>query len=110
MVAKLTIYILPWSCRGECVELTCMWKEASKESMISLRKNIAIQMMKNVLDDHFVPRQPLRGPIMRGASSVSAGEGMHGLGTWPHFTSHWLGSTWKRAKDKYQKTTCTCQN
>ena len=60
-------------------------------------------MMENVLDDQFVPRQPLRGPNTREASSVSAGEGIHGLETWPHFTSHWLRSTRKRVKDKYQR-------
>ena len=85
-------------------------RRQSEESMITFRKNLAIQMMENVLDDQFVPRQPLRGPITRGASSVSSGEGVYGLEIRPHFTSHWLGSTWKRAKDKYQKTTCTCEN
>ena len=80
------------------------------ESVLGFWKVMAIQMMENALDDQFVPRQTLRGPIMRGASSVSAGEGIHGLETRPHFTSHWLGSTWKRAKDKYKKTTCTCKN
>ena len=85
-------------------------RRQSEESMISFRKNSAIQMMEYDLDYQFVPRQPLKGPITRGASSVSAGEGVHGLETWPHFNSHWLRSTWKRAKDKYKKTTCTCKN
>ena len=75
-------------------------RRQSEESMISFRKNLEIQMMENVLDNHFVPRQPLRGPSTRWASSVSAGEGVHGLETRPHFTSHWLGSTWKRETDK----------
>ena len=85
-------------------------RRQSKESMISFRKNLAVQMMEYDLEYQCVPRQPLKGPITRGASSVSTGEGVNGLETWPHFTSHWLRSTWKRAKDKYQKTTCICKN
>ena len=64
-----------------------------EESLIHFRKNLAIQMMENFLDNQFVPMQPLRGPITRGASSVSAGEDIHCMETRQHFTSHWLGST-----------------
>ncbi len=59
-------------------------RRQSEESMLTFRKNLAIQRMENVLGDQFVPRKPLKGPITRGASSVSDGEGVHGLETQSH--------------------------
>ena len=76
-------------------------RSQSEEPMLIIRRNLAIQLMENVLDDNFIPRQPLKGLITRWASSMSAEEGVCGLETWPHFTSHRLGSTWKKAKNKY---------
>ncbi len=81
------------SCPGE--------RRQSKEPMLIFMRISAVKMVKNVLDDIFIPKQPLRGPITRGVSSLSAEKGIHNLETQPHSTSDWLGSTWKKVKDKY---------
>ena len=67
-------------------------------------------MLENSLDDELTPRSPLTAMNMRARLSVYFGKGEHGLVNRPYFTSKWLGSSWKKAKDKYHKTLCTCGN
>jgi hypothetical protein len=67
-------------------------------------------MLENNLDNELIHRSPIRARNTRARMSMSSGEGEHGLVNRPYFTSKWLGSSWKKAKDKYHKTPCTCGN
>jgi len=67
-------------------------------------------MLENNLDNELIHRSPFRARNMRARLSVSSGEDEHGLVNCPYFTGKWLGSSWKKAKDKYHKTPCACGN
>ena len=77
---------------------------------LDFRRNLAVQMLENNLDQGFNNRSPIRAKNTRARASISAGEGTHAIMNRPYFTSKWLGSSWKKAKDKYHKTPCACGN
>ena len=77
---------------------------------LEFRRKLAVQMLENNLDNELIHRSPIRARNTRARLSVSSGEGEHGLVNRPYFTSKWLGSSWKKAKDKYHKTPCACGN
>ncbi len=67
-------------------------------------------MIENNVDDDLIHRSPIRVRSTRARMSVSLGEGEHGLVNHPYFTSKWVRTSWKMAKDKYHKIPCVCGN
>ncbi len=74
------------------------------------QRNLATQMLENNLDQDLIHRSPIRARNTRTRASITAGEGIHAIMNHPYFTSKWLRSSWKKAKDKYHKTPCACGN
>ena len=83
---------------------------AKPEPVLEFRKKLAIKMLNNTLS---MPEQPTSGPTTRARRSVHANDGEHRLCDRPLNTTKWLGTTWKHARDPYQKTACSgdgCKN
>jgi hypothetical protein len=80
------------------------------EAGLDFRRILAVKMMENNIDDNLIHRSPVRVRNTRARMSVSSGEGEDGLVNGPYFTSKWVGTSWKTAKDKYHKLPCGCGN
>jgi hypothetical protein len=72
--------------------------------VLEFRRDLANEMLNNTLGRDL---EPARGPATRARRSVSASDGIHRLEERPLNTTKWLGTSWKPAKDPYQKTVCS---
>lgn len=79
-------------------------RRENPEPVLDFRKKLAIKMLNNTIG---MQEQPSRGPATRARRSLAADEGEHRLEIRPPHTTIWLGTSWKPAKDAYQKTYCT---
>jgi hypothetical protein len=73
---------------------------------LDFRRELALQLMENHVGVDMIPRSPTRARATRARVSMHAEDGAHELMSRPYYTSKWLGSEWKQARQRFQKTPC----
>ena len=77
-------------------------RDTTADAVLVFRKKLALLMLTNNINDDGKIMEPLQR-LLRTRDSILDD---HKLDTRPKHTGKWMGSSWKKTKQEYQKSTC----